>query len=77
VGSVGQGVFDFAAFAAFEDETSGDETTEVFAGRPNFDLQLFTNLAHTEFRVNGQELEDLDAAMVGKPFDHPLQSLGS
>ncbi len=77
MGPVGQSVFDFAAFVTFEDEASGDKTTEVFAGRADFDLQLFANLADTEFRVNGQEFEDLDAAMVGKPFNHPLQPLGS
>jgi hypothetical protein len=34
-------------------------------------------LTDTQFRANGQEFEDLDAAMVGKPFDHPLQTLGT
>jgi hypothetical protein len=34
-------------------------------------------LTDAQFGTNSQQLEDLDATMVGKPFDHSLQTLGT
>jgi hypothetical protein len=34
-------------------------------------------LTDAQFGTNTQQLEDLNAAMVGKPFDHSLQTLGT
>ena len=77
IGAVGQGVFDLATFVALKHQTCDDHTAQVFAGCAYFDLQSFANLTDTQFGANGQKFEDLDAAMVGKPFDHPLQTLGT
>jgi hypothetical protein len=77
IGAVGQGVFDLATFVALEHQTCDDQTAQVFAGCAYFDLQSFANLTDAQFGTNSQQLEDLNAAMVGKPFDHSLQTLGT
>jgi hypothetical protein len=77
MGAVGQGVFDLATFVALEHQTCHDQTAQVFAGCAYFDLQSFANLTDAQFGTNSQQFEDLDAAMVGKPFDHSLQTLGT
>jgi hypothetical protein len=73
---VGEGVSDFAAVVALDDQAGQDQPTEVLAGGFHFDFQLFTDLADAKIRAPGEQLEDFYPAVIGETFDHPLELFG-
>ena len=61
-----------SAEGSFLDESGAAESVEVFAGGLICSAYAIANLVETEARLLGEELKDLDAAVVGHALHYPL-----
>ena len=75
-GAVCEPETDFARFMALGYQSGEGQAPHVLARCFDLDLQLFRNLADTKIGLVAEQLQDLDAPMVGKAFDDSFQALG-